>query len=96
MRSAADRLRRFPTRSLRTSSRSSGATSGAWSRRPTVYAGYYDVFTAECFRGIGSMREMQKAKDCRGYVFTTWTPDGKYDLLPAYGEALRRIFGTDK
>ena len=64
--------------------------------RPTVYAGYYDVFTAECFRGVGSMREMQKAKDCRGYVFTTWTPDGKYDLLPAYGEALRRIFGTDK
>ena len=59
----------------------------------TIYAGYYDAMTVDCPRGIEAMRKMKKAKDCRGFIYSTWTSGGKYDLLPAYGEALKREFG---
>ena len=58
-----------------------------------LYAGFYDADTVDCFRGTGSMKAMKRAKDCCGYLYTSWKFRGNFDLLPAYGEALKREFG---
>ena len=58
-----------------------------------LYAGFYDADTVDCFRGIGSMKAMKRAKDCCGYLYTSWKFRGNFELLPAYGEALKREFG---
>ena len=60
---------------------------------PVVYAGFYDSPSIESFRGIGSMKAMKRAADCRGFLFTSWKLRGNFEPLPAYGEALTREFG---
>ena len=56
---------------------------------PTLYATYYDVFSAENSRIRDAAAIANGAPGCRGLVYTTWIEGGRYDMLEKFGEVMK-------
>jgi len=56
---------------------------------PTLYATFYDVYSADHFRVRGAVPTANKVPGCRGLMYTTWVKNGKYDLLGAFGDFMK-------